>query len=85
MYKAGVENKVADALSRQFEDDECHVMISYPIWQQGGDTNEEVQYDAVLQNTINELSKDPKSKPGYSIHGAGCFIKIGWSFLLLLP
>lgn len=64
-----VENKVADALSRQFVDAELSTIISYPTWQQGCDTNTEVRSDPKLKGIIEELQTDPNARPGYSLHG----------------
>lgn len=74
MYKAGVENKVANAISRQFEDAEVRTIISYPTWQQGSEINE-VRSDPKLKSIIEDLQKDPKAKTGYSLHGGRLFYK----------
>ncbi|XP_073223438.1 uncharacterized protein [Cicer arietinum] len=43
VYKVGVESKASNALSRQHEDCEVKLMLSYPIWNQGGQLQQEVK------------------------------------------
>nr|XP_027189654.1 uncharacterized protein LOC113786306 [Cicer arietinum] len=40
VYKVGVENKAADALSRQLEDADLKTLASYPIRQQSKEVHE---------------------------------------------
>lgn len=75
VYKARVENKVADALSRQFENAEFRTLLSWPAWKQGKEIDEEVKSDSELQKVIEDIGKDPNAKPSYSIRGERLFYK----------
>lgn len=61
VYKAGVENKVADALSRQQGDLQLMTIASFPIWQQGRDVHKEVLHDPILKQILEDLGNDPHS------------------------
>ncbi|MCI06031.1 transposon TF2-1 polyprotein, partial [Trifolium medium] len=50
-------------------------MRSYPIWQQGGQLQQEVLQDPVLQHIIEALKSDPNAKPGFSLKGGILFYK----------
>jgi hypothetical protein len=69
VYKVGVENKVADALSRQHEDVELKTLKSYPIWQRGGQLQQEVLQDSMLKDIVEANQKDPNAKPGFALKG----------------
>lgn len=75
VYKAGVENKVADALSRQHEDAEIHALKSYPIWQQSSQLQQEVSKDPWLKSIVEAIQKDVTAKPGFSLKGGILFYK----------
>ncbi|MCI34194.1 hypothetical protein A2U01_0055412, partial [Trifolium medium] len=75
VYKVGVENKAADALSRRHGDAEIATLRSYPIWQQGSQLQQEVLQDPVLQRIIEALKTDPNAKPGFSLKGGILFYK----------
>lgn len=75
VYKAGLENKVADSLSRQHEEVELKVIISYPIWQQGQSIQNDVPNDPVLKGIIEDLQVNPESRPGYSLKSGLLFYK----------
>jgi hypothetical protein len=71
----GVENKVADALSRQHDDVELKTLKSYPIRQQGGQLQQEVLQDSMLKDIVEAIQKDPNAKPGFALKGAILFYK----------
>ena len=75
VYKVGVENKVADALSRQHEDAELQTIKSYPIWQQSSQLQQEVSNDPLLKNIVEAIQKDPNAKPGFALKGGILFYK----------
>lgn len=77
VYKVGVENKVADALSRQHEDAELQTIKSYPFWQQSNQLQQEVSNDPLLKNIVEAIQKDPNAKPGFALKGDILFYKIG--------
>ncbi|PNY03372.1 hypothetical protein L195_g026699 [Trifolium pratense] len=75
IYKVGVENKVADALSRKHEEAEVKTLLSYPIWTQGGQLQQEIMQDPVLKQIVEAIQSDPMSKPGFTIKGGILFYK----------
>ena len=75
VYKPGVENKAADSLSRMFEKGENKMLLSSPIWEQGEKIQQEVLNDPTLRGIIQDLSRDPHSRPGFSIHQDTLFYK----------
>lgn len=75
VYKAGVDNKAADALSRQYEDVVLNSIVSFPIWQQGKQVQEEVAKAPFLSEIIAAVRQDPNAKPGYDIVGEILFFK----------
>lgn len=75
VYKVGVENKVADALSRQHEDAELQTIKSYPIWQQSNQLQQEVSNDPLLKNIVEVVQKDLNAKPGFALKGGILFYK----------
>lgn len=75
VYKVGVENKVADALSRQHEEATIQTMLSFPIWTQGKQLQQEVMQDPVLKGIIKAIQSDPTSKPGFVLKGGVLFYK----------
>ncbi|KOM58401.1 hypothetical protein LR48_Vigan11g143500 [Vigna angularis] len=71
VYKSGVTNKVADALSRKEEDDpqeekELRV-VARPYWQDYREILEEVEADEELKKVIEDLRKDPNSYPSFTL------------------
>ncbi|MCH96095.1 hypothetical protein A2U01_0017078, partial [Trifolium medium] len=64
-YKAGLDNKAADALSR------CHgelnVMVSSPKWLEGHKLLMEVSQDTNIQRMMTELIEKLESKPGFYV------------------
>lgn len=75
VYKVGVENKVADALSMQHEEATIQTMLSFPIWTQGKQLQQEVMQDPVLKGIIKAIQSDPTSKPGFVLKGGVLFYK----------
>lgn len=69
VYKVGVENKAADALSRQLEDADLKTLASYPIRQQSKEVHEGLQQDSVLQNLMQKIRTNPTFHPGYTVTG----------------
>jgi hypothetical protein len=74
-YKKGADNKVADALSRQFTDQEevpetdhtCLVTTTaIPTWTE--DITKSYSGDAHCTKLLEELAIDPTSHPRYSLH-----------------
>ncbi|KOM49767.1 hypothetical protein LR48_Vigan08g059400 [Vigna angularis] len=71
VYKSGVTNKVADALSRKNEDElqeekELSV-IARPYWQDFREILEEVEADEELRKVIDDLKRDPNSHPSFTL------------------
>jgi hypothetical protein len=72
----GVENKVAEALSRQWDDGELRSLIAYPLWQQQGkEISKEVEQDAMLQGIVQPVLAYPHSRPCYTVKGVHCLPK----------
>ena len=83
IYKLGLENRGADALSQMYEEEELNDMAHHPIWPEGKAVIEEVHHNDVLRNIIEALQQNKDTKPDYFFIGRGCFfIKGGWSFQL---
>jgi len=69
IYKPGPEYKVVDSLSRMFEEkEECKMLISSPVWEQREKIQEEVLKDPTLKKVLEDVTKDPLSRPGFHIH-----------------
>lgn len=93
VYKAGKgkgkENIVVDALSRQHEAAECLTIVSFPVWKESADIEQEVAQDPVLQRIIQDL-QGSSSWPGYSVFKGKLFYKnrlvvpAGSSLIILL-
>ncbi|GAU28744.1 hypothetical protein TSUD_372530 [Trifolium subterraneum] len=64
VYKPGVENRGADALSR-LPEGELEALVSYPIWEEGTVIQEEVHKDKALLKIIKDLEDKPDSRPGF--------------------
>lgn len=75
VYKVGTENKAADALSRQHEEEVFNSIVSFPIWPQGRQIQDEVSKDQFLKEIIEALQLDPNAKPGYMLVGGVLFYK----------
>jgi len=70
IYKSGVTNKVADALSRSFEEEESTAeinMVSKPHWQDWETIEDKIQRDQELQKIIAELNKNLGSNGNYTL------------------
>lgn len=63
IYKVGVESKVAYALSRQHKEAVVNIMLSFPIWTQGRQLQQEVLQYPTLKSIIEDIQYDPSSKP----------------------
>ncbi|PNY05476.1 hypothetical protein L195_g001928 [Trifolium pratense] len=81
IYKVGVDNKVADALSRH-EDAAVNAMLSFPIWTQGRQLQQEVLQDPTLKSIIEAIQSDLSSKLGFVLKGEVLFYK---NCLVILP
>ena len=66
IYKKGHDNVVADALSRQFEDESALLSISLPIPDWIEEAHKEWFSHPSLSQHINNLRADPNSSVGYS-------------------
>ncbi|MCI22714.1 RNA-directed DNA polymerase (Reverse transcriptase), partial [Trifolium medium] len=66
-YKPGPENKAADALSRCHDEIELSVLISSPTWLEGQKLLQEVSQDTIIQQIIQDVTKNPDTRPGYSV------------------
>lgn len=75
VYKAGVENKVADVLSRQQEDLQQATIASFPIWQQGREIQKVVMQDPIMKQVVDDLHCDPQSRPGFELVDGILFCK----------
>ncbi|XP_050906359.1 uncharacterized protein LOC127120018 [Lathyrus oleraceus] len=64
IYKLGVENRGADALSR-LPEGELAALVSYPIWEEGNVIHDEIHKDKVLLKIIDDLDEKPDSRPGF--------------------
>ncbi|CAJ2637620.1 unnamed protein product [Trifolium pratense] len=70
VYKPGVENKAADALSRCYDEGELTALVSSPIWTEKDKILADVKADVTIQKLMSEVETDPTAKPGFSIqHG----------------
>ncbi|PNX98963.1 Ty3/gypsy retrotransposon protein [Trifolium pratense] len=68
VYKPGVENRGADALSRLPENGDLMTAISYPVWEEGTVIQEEVHNDKFLLKIIDELETNPEARAGFTYH-----------------
>nr|GEV03683.1 Ty3/gypsy retrotransposon protein [Tanacetum cinerariifolium] len=66
-YKPGKENRVADALSHIPEVGELYSIVAYPQWLDGTHLLDGLKGDPQLQKIIQELTNDPRSRPGFSL------------------
>jgi len=66
IYKKGKDNKVADALSRQFEEESTLLAISLPIPEWIEEARQEWFSHPGLSQLISQLQDDPNSIQGYS-------------------
>ncbi|MCH89177.1 hypothetical protein A2U01_0010070, partial [Trifolium medium] len=66
VYKPGVENRGADALSRLPENGELMAAVSYPVWEEGNVIQEEIHNDKFLLKIIEELEADPGARAGFT-------------------
>lgn len=74
VYKQGATNKVADVLSRKYEDLELQV-LSKPFWQDVGLVDNEVQQDPVLGKIRSDLEKNPDSQGHYTLENGRLYYK----------
>ncbi|KAJ9550331.1 hypothetical protein OSB04_014376 [Centaurea solstitialis] len=75
-YKAGRENRAADALSRRDDDGElCTSTVFQPIWVQGAQLVEEARSDPDLQKLIRQCQQQPGSLPGYEVRSGILYYK----------
>ncbi|KAF8085677.1 hypothetical protein N665_0652s0005 [Sinapis alba] len=80
LYKAGVENKVADGLSRMmgekpFVVPELLLALTSTSNLQMQDIFEEIDVDDTLKSQLQEVIEGRSERVGYSIRGVVCFIK----------
>jgi len=68
IYKKGRENSVANALSRQFEEESTLLAISLPIPEWIEEARREWFSHPWLSHLITQLQADPNSTKGYSWH-----------------
>ena len=66
IYKKGQDNSVADALSRQFEEESTLLEISLPIPEWIEEARREWFSHPGLSQLISQLQVDPNSTKGYS-------------------
>eukprot|EP00253_Pinus_taeda_P024893 PITA_24893 len=66
IYKKGKDNRVADALSRQFEEESTLLAISLPIPEWIEEARKEWLSHPGLSQLISQLQADPNSTKGYS-------------------
>jgi len=66
VYKPGLENKGADALSHMHDSPELHSLVHYPEWLEDKEVLEEVHKDEVLKGIISALQKGEPTKPGFA-------------------
>eukprot|EP00253_Pinus_taeda_P011588 PITA_11588 len=66
IYKKGKDNRVADALSRQFEEESTLLAISLPILDWIEEARREWFSHPGLSQLISQLQEDPNSSKGYS-------------------
>ncbi len=66
IYKKGKDNRVADALSRQFEEESTLLAISLPIPDWIEEARREWFSHPGLSQLFSQLQVDPNSNKGYS-------------------
>ena len=74
-YKAGRENKAADALSRRDDDGEFGTMAYQAMWVQGTDLLNEAKADPTLQELLQKCQPPPGSIPGYRVRASVLYYK----------
>ena len=67
IYKKGQDNRVADALSRQFEEESTLLAISLPIPEWIEEAHREWFSHPGLSKLISQLQSDPNSTKGHSL------------------
>lgn len=87
-YHFEVNYKAADLLSRIHDDWELNSIVSFPIWVQEQQVQQEIQADKTLQTIINVLQTDLTSRPGYNLRQGvlfyeNCFVISGKSAFIL--
>lgn len=66
IYKPGLENKGADALSRMHDSVTFGAMIHYPEWVGCQDVTAEVHQDPKLKKIIDDLKRGIPTKAGFA-------------------
>lgn len=66
-YKHGLENKIADALSRCFDEEEMNTIISYPLWDDRKKILEEIAIDPYIQQLTSKVQENPEANDGYEV------------------
>lgn len=74
IYKQGATNKVADALSRKFDDLELQP-ITRPYWQDVATIDKEVQRDPALRKIREGLQRNPDSQGNYTLENDRLYYK----------
>nr|KYP56033.1 Transposon Ty3-I Gag-Pol polyprotein [Cajanus cajan] len=75
IYKPGLENKGADALSRSFEEGELKTMVSMPIWLDCQNVVGEVHKDEKWKRVIADLQQAREAHPGFTYQHGILFFK----------
>nr|KYP38490.1 Retrotransposable element Tf2 [Cajanus cajan] len=75
IYKPGLENKGADALSRSFEEGELKTMVSMPIWLDCQNVVGEVHKDEKWKKVIADLQQAREAHPGFTYQHGILFFK----------
>lgn len=75
VYKPGLENKGADALSRMYEEATLQTLVHYPSWVDSEKVLEEVHQDPNLREVIAALQQGKESKKGFSYSNGVLFYK----------
>ena len=75
IYKPGIENKAADALSRVEENQELNSVVSNAHWLDFHKIKEEIRLDPTLTQLRETLQTDPAAKPGYTLREELLFFK----------
>lgn len=75
LYKAGKDNRAADALSRIYDDGELNSLVFFPQWLDGKNLADGIESDPYLQKVQADIIRDPFSRPGYEIVDGKLFFK----------